>query len=417
MPAKQQIQDEPDAPVARGARFAARKQRILEAAGALFNRHGLRDATLALVASEIGLNLKSLRYYFEKKEDLVQAAFLHSIALYRALMDEAVAIDGFEARIRHFIASYFALRARVYRGEQAEFVHFGDLRAIAGTAMEATVGGAYIDMFRAARRLFRPDEGGTGPERSAAAHYLISQLLWSVVWLDGYVPEDFPRVADRLSDILLNGLAKAATDPAAGAADVPTPFSSSDRLSQESFLRAATGLINAQGYRGASVERISATLKVTKGAFYHHNETRDQLVVACFERTFDIVRQAQDLAMREETDGLAHVGAAAVSLVTRQMRPEGALLRTSALAAVGPELRDEMKRRLALSTWRFADMLNDGLIDESVRLCDMRIAAETVTATINAAEELQNWVPSATGENVAQLYVRLLLQGLRLPSS
>ena len=117
--------------------------------------------------------------------------------------------------------------------------------------------------------------------------------------------------------------------------------------------------------------------------------------------------------MREEMDGLSHVSSATVSLVTRQMRPEGALLRTSALTAIGPALRLDMERRLSLSTWRFADILNDGLIDGSVRLCDMRIAAEAVTATINAAEELQRWVPGANVENVNELYVRPLLHGLR----
>ena len=221
----------------------------------LFNRHGLRDATLAVVANEIGLNLKSLRYYLEEKEDLVSAAFLHSIGLHRALIDEALPINGFDARIRYFIHGYFELRARVQRGEQAEFVHFGDLRAIPGTAMEPTVGGAYVAMFRAARQLFRVEEGAWSlPERSAAAHYLIAQLLWSVIWLGGYVPEDFPRVADRLADILLNGLAGEPVNLVASVGDVPTPFMASDCLSQESFLRAATELINDQGYRGASVE-------------------------------------------------------------------------------------------------------------------------------------------------------------------
>lgn len=396
------------------SRFDVRKQQILDAATALFNKHGLRDATLAVVATEIGLNLKSLRYYFEKKEDLIAAAFLHSIALHRRLIEDALAIDDFDGRIRHFVRGYFAMQARVYRGEEPEFVHFGDLRSIAGTPMEPEVGAAYIDMFHAARRLFRPDEAAwSGEARSAATHYLISQLLWSVVWLGGYVPEDFPRIADRLTDILLHGIAARPVTLAPAVAEMPTPFSGSERLSQESFLRAATELINAQGYRGASVERISATLKVTKGAFYHHNETRDQLVVACFERTFDIVRQAQDAALREETDGLTHVTAAATSLVTRQMRPEGVLLRTSALTAIGPELRLEMERRLSLSTWRFADMLNDGLTDGSVRLCDMRIAAETVTATVNAAEELQRWAPRITADTAAELYLQPLLRGLR----
>ena len=400
----------------RGSRFEARKRAILDVAGGLFNRNGLRDATLAVVAAEIGLNLKSLRYYFKRKEDLVSAAFHHSIALHRDLVTDALKVGPFEQRLRHFLGRYFGLLAKVARGEIPEFVHFGDIRALTEPHLDV-VGGEYVSLFRDTRRLFNDVGANWSPnQRSAHAHMLLSQLHWSVVWIWNYAPEDFARVADRMADVLLYGIAGRRIDLRAAAASIPTPFVSTDKLSQDSFLRAATDLINAMGYRGAAVDRISATLNVTKGAFYHHNETRDQLVVACFERTFDIVREAQDLAMAEEMDGLAHVAAAAVSLVSRQMRPEGALLRTSALTAVGPELRQEMQRRLTLSTWRFADMLNDGLIDGSVRLCDMRVAAEMVTAMINSAQELRQWVPAATAETAAELYVRPLLDGfLRQP--
>ena len=392
-------------------RFDRRKAEILCAAARLINRIGLRDTTLAVVASEIGLNLKSLRYYFERREDLVAASFLGSIALHRDLVEGALEIPGFDARIHRFVGDYFALKARVRRGEEPAFVHFGDLRALTQPHL-GEVGAAYIDFFRVTRRLFRHEDAPWTPEqRNANAHLLISQLLWSVIWLDGYEPEDYPRAAARLSDILLNGVGARPVGLAERPDGMPTPFEDSERLSQESFLRAATDLINDQGYRGAAVDRISSTLKVTKGAFYHHNDTRDGLVVACFERTFGLIRRAQDSALAEEADGLSHIAAAAASLVSRQMLPEGTMLRTSALTAVGPALRVEMERCLSLSTLRFADMLNDGLIDGSVRVCDMRIAAEAVTATINSAQELQRWVPGATAENAATLYVRPLLRG------
>lgn len=396
----------------KGARYHSRKQEILDAAGGLFNRHGLRDTTLAVVAAEIGLNLKSLRYYFRRKEDLVSAAFIHSIDLHRELVREALEIDPFEQRIRHFISSYFDLIARVAKGEVREFVHFGDIRALTEPHLEI-VSSAYVDLFRETRQLFERDAAHASPDQSAAnAHMLLSQLHWSVVWISNYIPQDFSRVADRMADVLLNGIAANKDGAAATASSISTPFGpEDDKLSQESFLRAATNLINELGYRGASVDRISALLNVTKGAFYHYNETRDQLVIACFERTFDIVREAQNSAMSEEMDGLSHVATSTGSLVSRQMRPEGALLRTSALTAVDPELRQEMQWRLALSTYRFADMLNDGLIDGSVRLCDIRVASEMVTGLINSAQELQLWVPSANAENAVELYVRPLLNG------
>ena len=321
-------------------------------------------------------------------------------------------IDSFEDRIRAFVEGYFHLQAGIRSGQRPEFVHFGDLRALADPQRE-DVGKAYVEFFRTTGRLFRPEDAPwTADQRAANAHFLISQLLWSVVWIGGYMPSDFSRVASHLSNILLNGIAEKPVEAMAIYRDMPTPFGDSERLTRESFLRAATELINDIGYRGAAVDRISESLNVTKGAFYHYNDTRDGLVVACFERTFDIIRQAQDVAMAEEMDGLSHVAAAAVSLVSRQMEPSGILLRTSALTAISPELREEMARRLSLSTLRFADMLNDGLIDRSVRVCDMRIAAEMVTATINSAQELQRWVRSATRENAA-LFVRPLLYGFR----
>ncbi|QUM71587.1 TetR/AcrR family transcriptional regulator [Sphingopyxis granuli] len=395
------------------SKFDRRKAEILNAAAAVINRLGLKDATLAVVAAEIGLNLKSLRYYFKRKDDLAGAAFLHSIAVHQQLVEDVLPIDSFEERIAAFVEGYFSLQAEIRSGRRPETVHFGDLRALADPQRQA-VGKAYVEFFRTTCRLFRPgDAPWTADQRAANAHFLISQLLWSVVWIGGYMPSDFSRVAGHLGNILLNGIAEKPADLLASHRDMPTPFEDSERLTQESFLRAATELINDIGYRGAAVDRISESLHVTKGAFYHYNDTRDGLVVACFERTFDIIRQAQDIAMAGEMDGLSHVAAATVSLVSRQMDPSGILLRTSALTAVGFDLREEMARRLSLSTLRFADMLNDGLIDRSVRVCDMRIAAEMVTATINSAQELQRWVPAATRENAADLFVRPLLYGFR----
>ena len=67
---------------------------------------------------------------------------------------------------------------------------------------------------------------------------------------------------------------------AAGPGRKPVPAGASD-----AFLQAATFLINEQGYRGASVEKISARLNVTKGSFYHYNDNKDDLVANCFERS------------------------------------------------------------------------------------------------------------------------------------
>lgn len=394
-------------------RFNRRQQSILDAAAKVINRVGLGDTTLALVAAEIGLNLKSLRYYFEKREDLMVAAFLQSIALHQGLATEALKRKTPEARVRAFVHGYFALLGRVARGEQPAFTYFGDLRALTEPHSLVVYKG-YTEFFRMVRSLMRPgipqwDRG----ELNARTHMLVSQLLWSVAWIGNYLPEDFPRIADRFTEILLGGLA-------AGQVDLRPPEAALEKhpagergpLSQESFLRAATALINEHGYRGASIERIAAMLNVSRGAFYHHCEASEELVVACFDRTFEVLREAQSAAMLRREPGISRVASTAVDLVTRQMTVEGFMLRTSALTVVGPELRREMMRRMSLVTLRFQDILSDGVADGSVTICDLRIASEMVTAMINSAAELGRWVPGAEPEQVSELYVRPLLHGL-----
>ncbi len=396
----------------KASRFDRRKDKILDAAGALFNQHGLRDATLTVIADEIGLNFKSLRYYFKRREDLVSAVFMRSIELHEQIAKGALVENGVEPRVRRFVRSYFDLLAAVESGERPQFAYFGDLRALT-TPHSDIVWPAYERMYKSIRKLFQTPEVTWEPARlNAASHMLLSQLLWTPVWMADYFVQDVPLIATAFADVLLYGLASSPPDLARFVETPMADIEEGDRLSQGSFLRTATSLINRFGYRGASVDRISAELNVTKGAFYHHNETLDELVVACFEHSFACVREAQDAALQNQADGLSRLTAAAVALVRQQMLDNGTLLRTAALTCVGPELRRRMAGEMSRLTLRFNNMLNDGLIDGSVRPCNLRVAAEMTTAMINSSEELGRWVKSAAVDNAAELYVRPLLTGL-----
>ena len=107
------------------------------------------------------------------------------------------------------------------------------------------------------------------------------------------------RATARLTDILANGIAAPSVRPIRFPSVIAMEANSGAKksaqgapLSREDFLQSATMLINDQGYVGASVERISAALNVTKGSFYHHLNTKDELVAACFHRSVDIILSA-----------------------------------------------------------------------------------------------------------------------------
>src|SRR5690606_29995839 len=107
--------------------------------------------------------------------------------------------------------------------------------------------------------------------RTARTRVLLELVFWGGDWLAKFDPEDYPRIRDRMMDILIHGVAPK------GAQWVPEPIPMEDlaereapEQARETFLLAATRLINRRGYRGASVDKISAELNVTKGSFYHH---------------------------------------------------------------------------------------------------------------------------------------------------
>jgi AcrR family transcriptional regulator len=178
------------------------------------------------------------------------------------------------------------------------------------------------------------------------------------------------------------------------------------------FLGAATRLINDRGYRGASVSDIAAELNLTKGSFYHPNQAKDDLVVACFKRSFNFMRgvqrQVRDIP-GEEWDRLS---TAAAALVEHQLSPNGPLLRASALSAIPIEIRAEMVRQSERVSAHFASVISDGVAEGSIRAVDPFVAAQMITAMINAASDLAWLKPRVTQAEVAGLYARPLLAGL-----
>ena len=116
----------------------------------------------------------------------------------------------------------------------------------------------------------------------------------------------------------------------------------------DAFLHAATFLVSKQGYRGASIDKISARLNLTKGSFYHHNDNKQDLISACFERTFSVMRQALSLSETVAGSGWNRTSAAARSLVRYPLSDDDPLLRSSAPSALpDPMHRDRVRKTMA----------------------------------------------------------------------
>jgi AcrR family transcriptional regulator len=393
-------------------KFHQRRDTIVRAAVEVLNHKGVRGMTLADVAAKLDLVPTAVMYYFRKKEDLAAACFHKAIEQYESMIAQAMRGQTAREALELFVRGYFEFRRQVTTGEADQIAVYNDVRAV----HDPGVGVAYTQMFRNARSLLlKSPEIASLPRMdcNARTHLLLAQLFWSVVWVPRYYVEDYPRLADHMLDILENGLVRAdcVWQPRA-LHEVEPPIADGSSGARETFLQAATSLMNDHGYHGASVQKISERLNVTKGAFYHHLDTKDDLILACFERTLEIVRRAQQEGARLTVNGAENLVAVAAALVEYQLSGKAPLLRTSALTSVPQEIRADLVKEFDRASGRFSLVFSEGIADSSLRPVDAAIAAQMITALINAAAEVHAWAPGISQQSVARAYARPLFQGV-----
>jgi hypothetical protein len=111
-------------------------------------------------------------------------------------------------------------------------------------------------------------------------------------------------------------------------------------------------------------------------------------------------------------NGAEHLIAASTALVEYQAGGNTPLLRTSALTSVPEELGAKLVAEFDRTSARVSLALSDGITDGSLRAVDATIGSQMITAMINAGAEVHAWAPGLTQQNVANVYVRPLFEGL-----
>lgn len=394
------------------ARYAAKRDAIMGAATTVFADQGMSGFTLAAVAKRMDLHPVSLTYYFKRKEDLAAAVLHGTIQRFGEMLDQAEAKATPPERLRTLVIAYFATRRRVLEGEEIPLAPFNEINLIEGE-QHGPLMEAFHTIYLRIGRLLKSDDMPwmTAPKRQALARLVVNALTWSDSWIGSYPAEEYPRVAARTADVMVNGLAgKGAALPQGALLALGSPIAGNDEVTRDRFLIAATKLINKEGYRGASVDKISAELKVTKGSFYHHNADKDELAAACFGRTFALIDEARRGAALQPT-GWERLALAIASLSEHQAAGDGGrILRHYALAAVPPAMRKQMLVRFQQIGHALSGVIADGIADGSIRPVDPLLAAYYTMVIFNVAQPMDR---SALGDTTGLMegYVRPALLG------
>ena len=390
-------------------RFRAKRDAILAAAAEAINEQSAKGMTFADVARRVGLNTTSVTYYFKRKEDLAAAAFENTLDRLTAMLDDAAGEATPEERVARYLHLNMERLARIERGQETSFAVLSDLRATE-EPMRGRLMAGWQRVFRKTRALWGNTATRAAKDLNGArAHVLLENTFWLPVWLNRYDLDQYGRIEARLMDVFRYGIAAAGEAWSPELLDLQVADGEAGR---GAFLLAATRLINELGYRGASVQRIASELNVTKGSFYHHLDAKDELVIACYQRSFDTIAAAQG---RAEAAGGSHwrqLASTVATLVDVQFSERGPLLRTTALSGLPAGERAAMVARSNRIARRYAGMMMDGAAEGSCRPVDALVAAQALMSLQNAAFDMRKWAGTMKRERAVAMYASTVLFGL-----
>lgn len=416
--------DSSESPFNRTAQHDAKRMAILSQAAKLFNSKGSRATTLKDIAESLGLTKTSLYYYVKTKEELIYQCYMAALDHHHRNLDELEKkYDDPMQRASAFYLRHFEDWLAAQEGRAPHIAALLEIAALKG-AHRKEVEGRYIAMFKRLREHIREGvANGTirHCEPTAVTRAIIGSVDWAFSWLQSIPREDVMSASRRALDILAHGIYAGDTEyqPAERTADLATGIDlhgfnreERNRLKQEAFFKTGTWFFNKQGFNGTSLDEIAEHLNVSKGAFYYHIKNKEDLLIHCYNRSLDIMKNIHDKAANADCSGFEKAELTCRQTFYFQNSAEGPLIRYTSITALPMEKRKPILKRTDKSNERFGKFLEEGIADGSVRNIDTFVAQQLITGAVNAAMDLKLWRKVDDVDAAAIEYFDVFFNGL-----
>jgi AcrR family transcriptional regulator len=391
---------------------------ILDNATEVFNTSGASAQMVDLVAARSGLDRASLYYYFGSREELIFSTYRRSCEAVLSYLDDAIAQGGsalsqIERLVRKALGGSVPLASLSEIGSLSEPHHqvIDDLRATYLGRLTAVIqqGGEAGDM-----RSYRPD---------LAARALEGVLALAPLWTNIDRAESREAVADVVVDTLFHGRRPIGA-PATQAYSIPRrpciepTFAGFDREAQgeqkrEAMLTMATRLMNRKGVNGTTLDDVVRALNVTKGAFYHYFDSKDDLLFQCYTRSQVLTERYIAMVLREPATGLEMLQLCAYHNFSIQLSPVGPLTLFIGAGSLPGNLSRVIWDRAAMATAAMREIAYRGIEDGSLRPHDVSRAQTTLAC---ATAWIPMWYEPHMGlsvEDIAATFIPFYSDGLK----
>ena len=184
------------------------------------------------------------------------------------------------------------------------------------------------------------------------------------------------------------------------------------QLKRDRMLRAAAQCFNLKGYSGTSLKDVADILGLTDAALYYYVRNKEELVYLCYVRAADVGREAMRRARDEGGCGLDIVERYLRYHIQTMVGERGPIAIMSEIPSLKPEHRDEVLELSRKHSTAFESLLEDGIKDGSIAICDVRMTGNSIMGSLN-------WIPKwfhgdpAMADRIIEEFPRILTSGLR----
>lgn len=393
---------------------------MLDGAVQLFNAQGISSTSISAIGATLGLARASIYYYVEDRSDLVFQCYEHSCQVTAgdlemasnqgsgleatlAYIDNALTPDRGAIAVLSEITSMSAEHQLIVnrannrnlkrlRSFLEEGISDGSIRSCdAEIAAQAIVG-----MLAWAQLLphwsARPDV----PALRKRAKTAMRQMLTAGLACDGKFSLQCPLRAEQFLPVLDNAFDR----------------QESARYKLDQVLAYASKLFNRNGIEATSIETITEPLGVTKGAVYHHFKDKRDLVLQCYERSFQLYDEFAAAAETFGSNGLESALANSHLNIQAQVGRVSPLMPQPGFEAVPPRKRTRFKTQAAAQNQLIAGLLKQGIQQGVAEPCDAKLLTHL---SAGAFGWIPKWLPEDRendGVAIADEICRLIALGL-----
>jgi AcrR family transcriptional regulator len=363
---------------------SSRHEAVLDEAARQLNAKGVLLTSLGEIAEKLGVSRAAMYYYVADRQDLVFQCYRRAAEITaRHLLEAGRKGGGAVDVLRTFIA-------RMLDPNEPEIAARAEI-AMMNPTQRDTIQGLYDAL---ATRLGHVIEAGQreGALRACDveinARIILSLVTWAPLakpWAHAIGPMGHTRLLEAATATVIEGLATDAKTPNFEPLDLgalaPPTIAAFDRAGalaakREALIRVASRLFNRKGIDATSLEEIAAQVGATKRTLHHHLGSKADLVLACYERAFNIFFHIKDRAIEYPGTRMQALAAAMHALAraypSEELSPLSPLV---GFGALSPEGQAKMDQLGALLGQEYHALIQRGMREGSIHEVDVEARA------------------------------------------